>query len=114
MNESERNQLDKVRQRIEEVADDLAQVKDRVEHVETEQVIVKNIPGAVAEKIGELKGAVDTLTELVSTRADRTDGKVEQATSFKNALQFAGVVLVPLLVALIGALVVIHSGAPAH
>ena len=63
-------------------------------------------------EVAELRGEVKTLASLVTQRFDGVDGALEKASSFKNAVQFAAVVIVPILVALIGVVAVaLQTGA---
>lgn len=59
-------------------------------------------------EIGEFRGELKIIRELCTS----IDGKADKATSFKNAIQFAAVVIVPVLVALIGAYALLKAQAP--
>jgi hypothetical protein len=85
------------------VVHDLA---ERVETLEEERDRLKLLPDAVAE----LKGAVQTLSGLVTLRFDGLQGPVEKAASVKTAVQFAAIVLVPIIVALLGGYFALRAG----
>lgn len=87
---------------------EIKELSDRIEDLENERDAIKRLPDAVAR----LQGAVDVLQGMISKGFEHTEEKIEGTTSFKNALQFASVILVPLLVALIGLYAVTHGGHP--
>lgn len=66
---------------------------ERVDDLENEREAIKELPEAVAQ----LRGSVEVLQTLVITQTQ----KVTRATSLTTAVQFAAVVIVPLLVAII-------------
>lgn len=67
---------------------------DRIQDLENEREAIKELPGAMAE----LKGMVEVLQALVLVQSQ----KVSKATSMSTAVQFAAVVIVPLIVVLLG------------
>lgn len=109
MTEGERKAIQEVRHRLDDVVKDLSEVKERMEDVENTQEAVSRIPEVVAEKIGEVKGSVTTLTELVNDRADKTDGKIEVAGKWDKVFKFATAFILPIVLAAITAYGLIHS-----
>lgn len=91
--------------RVERKVDELV---ERVEDLENERETIKHLPHAFAK----LAGTVDTLKDLIIERFDRVDGGVEKATSLKTAIQFAAVLLLPILLALIGGYFTLKAGSP--
>lgn len=89
-----------------ELRDAVHDLATRVERLEENADRLSKVPDAVAE----LKGAVQTLSSLVVTRFDGLQPSVEKAASLKTAVQFAAIVLVPILVALIGGYVALKAG----
>lgn len=88
---------------------DLKEAWGRIESTELDieamHVLVTGLIDSVAR--------VDEKLDLVKELCVGIDGKADKATSFKNAIQFAAVVIVPVLVALIGAYALLKSQAPA-
>lgn len=72
----------------------IQELLERIEDLENEREAIKELPEAVAQ----LRGSVETLQTLVVAQSQ----KVTKATSWSTALQFAAVVIVPLMIALIG------------
>lgn len=72
----------------------LKELLDRVEDLEDERLAIKELPDAVAH----LAGQVEVLQALVLAQSQ----KVNDATGLKTALQFAAVIIVPLIVVLVG------------
>jgi uncharacterized protein YoxC len=98
-----------VARRLDEIAGQLEDVSERVEDLENEHEAIKNIPNAVSE----LKGMVTVLQAAVTNGFDGVQKPLQEAaesSSTKNAIQFAAIVIVPILVALIGAYVAIKTG----
>lgn len=91
----------------EEIKHTVRELRDRVDDLEQERERLAKLPDAVAE----LKGTVQTLSTLVVSRFDKVDVGVDKAASLKTAIQFAGVVLVPIILALIGGYVALKTGA---
>lgn len=89
-----------------ELQDEIHDLRTRVGRLEENAAQVLKLPDAVAE----LRGALEVLTDLVTSRFDGMAPAVERASSIKTAIQFASVVLVPILVALIGGYVLIKTG----
>lgn len=81
-------------------------LRERIEDLEDEREAIKELPQAVAE----LHGAVGVLQSLVTSRFDGIEPKVDKAASLRTALQFAAVVIVPVLVALIGGYFALKAG----
>lgn len=79
----------------------LDELEERVEDLENEREAIKQLPSQMAL----LKGAVEVLQALVLAQSQR----VSKATSWTTAVQFAAVVIVPLLVALIGGYFVLKA-----
>jgi ribosomal protein L29 len=90
-----------------ELQDEIHDLRTRVCRLEEARDQVMKLPEAVSE----LRGALEVLTDLVTGRFDSLVPAVEKASSLKTAIQFAGVVLVPILVALIGGYVLLKTGA---
>lgn len=90
----------------EEIQHTVLDLKQRVEELEEEREKLRQLPEAVAE----LKGMVVTLSGMVTTRFDGIQPSVEKAASVKTAIQFASVVIVPILLALIGGYFALKSG----
>lgn len=57
---------------------------------------------ALAEQLSDLKEVLSELREEINTRFDRVDGSTDKISSFKTAMQFASIIIVPVLLALIG------------
>lgn len=74
--------------------EDLKEIMGRLDDLENERVAIKSLPDAVAR----LAGQVEVLIDLVTGG----NAKLEKATSFKSAIAFASVVIIPVLVAIIG------------
>jgi len=105
----EQKKISDVARRLEDVSGQLAEISDRVTAVENEQAEVKALPNAVSE----LKGMVVVLQTAVSQGFDGVQKPLKQAaesSSTKNAIQFSAIVIVPILVALIGAYVALRTG----
>jgi hypothetical protein len=85
---------------------EIRELKERVEDLENEREAIKQLPHAVAE----LHGAVDTLRDIVIGKLDTIGGSVERVSSIKTAIQFAALVIVPILVALIGGYFALKAG----
>jgi phage-related minor tail protein len=81
-------------------------LRTRVSRLEEAREQVMKLPEAVSE----LRGALEVLTDLVTSRFDGITPAVEKASSVRTAIQFAGAVLVPIIVALIGGYVLIRTG----
>lgn len=90
-----------------EIQDEIHDLRTRVGRLEEARDQVMKLPQAVAE----LRGALEVLTDLVTMRFDGIAPAVEKASSLKTAVQFAAIVLVPILVALIGGYALIKTGA---
>lgn len=106
---SPEEEVHQVASRLDEVAAQLEEVAERVSDVEEAQNRIEALPSAVSE----LKGMVTILQTAVTNGFDGVQKPLQAAadsSSVKNAVQFAAVVLVPLLVALIGAYVAIKTG----
>lgn len=88
-----------------EIQDEVHDLRTRVSRLEEHSAQVMRLPEAVAE----LRGALETLTDLVTSRFDGIAPGVEKASSVRTAVQFAGAVLVPIIVALIGGYVLIKT-----
>lgn len=90
-----------------EIRREVHDLRERVSDLEDETDALKRVPEAVAE----LTGAVKVLKDLV-VKVDNGATRIERASSMKTALQFAAVVIVPILVALLGGYFVIRAGVP--
>lgn len=89
-----------------EIQQRVDQLAHTVEELQEEHDRLRQLPDAVAR----LEGAVQTLSSMVTNRFDGIQAPVEKAASVKTAIQFAAVVLVPILVALIGGYVALKAG----
>jgi hypothetical protein len=87
---------------------DLKEILDRIDDLEAEIKRLIELP----ERLAELRGEVKSLRALVINRADSIQSGVDKAANIKTAIQFAAVVLVPILVALIGGYFVLRAGIP--
>lgn len=90
----------------EEIEAEVHELREKVEDLENEREALQRLPTAVAE----LAGAVRVLQGLVTSRFDNVDQTIQKAGSVKTAIQFASVVIVPVLVALIGGYFVLKAG----
>lgn len=90
-----------------EIREEVRDLRERVDDLEHEQEALARVPEAVAE----LKGMVKTLRDVVIKVGDGA-ARIEKASSMRTALQFAAVVIVPILVALLGGYFVIRAGVP--
>jgi uncharacterized protein YoxC len=90
----------------EEIHREVRDLRERIEDLENEREAIKRLPTAVAE----LKGAVHVLQDLVVEEFGAVRKGVDNATGMKTAIQFAAVVLVPVIVALIGGYFVLRVG----
>lgn len=84
--------------------DDLRETHERLEDAENRIQVFEGLLGAVAT----LDGKVDVLMDLCRG----LDGKTDKLSSLKTAVQFAAVVVVPILVALIGGYFLLRSSVP--
>lgn len=92
--------------------DDLRQeILGLKEHVEDQDAELERLRG-LPEAIAELKGVISNLQQLVLTRFDTVDKGVERASSLKTAVQFAAVIVVPVVIAIIGGYFALRAGAP--
>jgi hypothetical protein len=82
----------------EEANDELFQLIRRIEILEQDVDKLEELPTQVSSLAGEVK----TLTRLVTARFDNIQGPIEKAAGIKTAVQYAAVVIVPILVAIIG------------
>lgn len=82
--------------------------EEDVENLHTMLTGLINSVRDLAGQVGEVRGELKAVSELCRG----IDGKADKATSFKNAVQFAAVVIVPVLVALIGAYALLKAQAP--
>lgn len=98
---------DEIKREVNDIADQVEANRRRIEELEEETEALSRVPEAVAE----LKGAVLTLSGLVNRVSNGAD-RIEKANSVKTAIQFAAIVIVPILVALLGGYFVIRAGAP--
>lgn len=109
MTNEEKTELAVVASRLNVVASELNEVAARVDDLEDDREVIVNLP----TKVAEIKGMVTTLQGLVTQGFDGVQKPLQQAaesSSTKNAIQFAAIVLVPIIVALIGAIVTIKVG----
>lgn len=90
-----------------ELQDEIHDLRTRVQRLEDHAAQVLKLPEAVAE----LRGALMELSKLVTLRFDGIEPGVEKASSVRTAIQFAGAVLVPIIVSLIGGYVLIKTAA---
>lgn len=84
-------------------------LRERVERIEANSDRLSKLPDAVAE----LSGAVKLLTDIVTGGFDKVDQEVQDATGIKTAIQFASVVIVPIILALIGGYFALRTGVEA-
>lgn len=87
-----------------EVVKEISDLRERVEDLEDEADTLKRLPEALAE----LRGMVKALKDVV-VKIDGGADRIERANSLKTAVQFAAVVIVPILVALIGGYFLVKS-----
>jgi uncharacterized protein YoxC len=90
-----------------ELQEEVHDLRERVEVLESNADRLARLPDAVAE----LTGTVKTLSTIVTGRFDQVDTHVDQVTGVKTAIQFASVVIVPILLALIGGYFALKTGA---
>lgn len=90
----------------EELSNEVHDLIDRVQALEENADRVAQLPDAVAQ----LTGAVQTLTSMVQGRFDGVDAHVREATGLKTAIQFASVVIIPIIIALIGGYFALRAG----
>lgn len=69
--------------------------------------------GSVREMVAEIKGQMTALQGIVEARFDQVDTGVSKASSWDTALKFAGVVVIPVLLTLIGGYIALKSGVQA-
>jgi hypothetical protein len=86
------------------------QLSERLGDVENEMLALKDLPAAVARNTG----SIQTLISLVQAGFDGIGKPLERPTDAKSAIQFAAVVIVPVLVALIGGYFVLQAAGAAH
>lgn len=91
-----------------ELQEEIHDLRTRVSRLEEVRDQVMKLPEAVSE----LRGALDVLTDLVTSRFDGMAPAVEKAAGIRTAIQFSAAVLVPILVALIGGYVLLKAGVP--
>lgn len=89
-----------------DIHETLQELCNRMEMLEDEHDAIAKLPNEVAE----LSGKVDTLQTMLLARMDGVSTSVDKATSVKTAIQFAAVVVVPVLVALIGGYFALRAG----
>lgn len=87
---------------------DLKEAWGRIEGTELDVESLHVLVTGLIEAVGRVDEKLDFVKELCVG----IDGKADKATSFKNAVQFAAVVIVPVLVALIGAYALLRAQAP--
>lgn len=91
---------------MEWIVKEIHELKERVESLEEDREEIKQIPLAISE----LKGQVNTLHSLLVVKLEGVQSGVEKATSVRTAIQFASVVLVPILVAILGGYFALRAG----
>lgn len=105
--------------------DDFERLQDRVERIRRDVSKMDNDIDGLREDVAEQNGKISTvllmmqgLTESVIHLREDLDksfkdvnSTVEKASSIKTAIQFASVVIVPILVAVIGGYFALKSGA---
>lgn len=90
---------------------------DRIEDLEDLAVVTNHL----IERVGEIKGKLDLVADQVTAHLTRVEKavngvgtNVDKANSLKTALQFAAVIVVPVLVALIGGYFALKAGLSQH
>jgi SNF family Na+-dependent transporter len=103
--------------------DEIREIRDRLEDVENWVEALRLLPermsevkGQTSRELGELTGKLEALSAQINammttmnTRFNGVDKGVEKVASFKTAVTFASVVLVPIVVALIGGYIALHA-----
>lgn len=89
----------------------LRTLREELEDLQGDVTELKPLVGQVNRLEGEL-AVVLALTRQHLPGIDKIDTKVDRLQSVKTAIQFAAVVIVPILVALIGALVLLNHSTP--
>lgn len=92
----------------EELRAEVSELSKKVEDLQEESDRLRGLPDAVAE----LKGTIATLQQLVLGRFDQVQAGVDKSSSIKTAIQFAAVLVVPILIAIIGGYFALKAGSP--
>jgi hypothetical protein len=88
-----------------EVHDEVMRLGEQVDTIETELKALNSLPEQQYEQneaISAIRGALETLTAIVTARFNQIQPKVEEAAGIKTTIQYMALVLVPILVALLG------------
>lgn len=95
--------------------DERTEIVELRERVGRQAKRIEDLEEAVAGNTGKidvLLAMVSTLTGTVKERFDSVDGAIDKTGSWKTAIQFAAVIVVPVLIALIGGYFALRAGLP--